>query len=501
MSTSGAMSGQFESDSIRLPEMLVAAWSYQQRDYATAAAILLPRMEVLDDKRWLLEIARGLLGNAYREKALIEMVDSRDYNAAIGYTQHLGKPLFSGFEYQDEAKRITQQLTARKETDFRTLMLPTPAEWGALKTKMSRDERIRFLADRLRLVNCRQPGWPADINFYVQQRSVPMGGSIHTLTVDYDRGVEWINPVTELFDMKLEPSDLGTLLPYLAKEDFVLAYQVWRPWTPGWHLFQVNELVADMVNEVAGQKLVDINDYYALSEDERPTFIAAMIAKSRSLHSRPVRAILDVDAVRENWVNPLLGVAYLALGAGWLAWRRKVRPIAWLGAISLGLLGFFAIAQPALQQQRTLLDTAYTPVLIAVIFGMLWLHRCGALARKRSAAIVLVALVAAAAGVLYGPRHTGIDGWSAGITAAALGTVLLTTGRSWKRMIAPITAAVMLVLAFAAPGLILLMNWSYRNYIQWERTEAWNVISCAVTVSMAVGCLAWMQFLWGRRTR
>ena len=350
---------EFGTENVWLSEALVSAWSYRRGDTATAAAVLLPRMETLDDQRGLYTITRDRLGNTYREDVLIKMVDERDYAEAIGFAQHLSRPLFDGFLHQDEARTMASQLTVRNGLDFQTLTLPTPAQWRNLKSTMSRDERIRFLADRLRLLNCRQPGWPAETNFYVQQRSLPMGGTVSNLDIDWNRGVEWINPMTELYEMKLEPSDLGVLLPYLACEDYVLAYNAWRPWAPSWKTFQANELVTDLVNDAAGQKLADIYHYYGLSEDGRPAFIAAMIAKSRSLHSRPVRAILDVDAVRENWVNPLLGVACLALGAGWLAWRRKVRPIAWLGAISLGMLGCFAIAQPALQQQRTLLDTAY----------------------------------------------------------------------------------------------------------------------------------------------
>ena len=288
-SPQGDFSGQFEPEALRLPEALVAAWAYVRGDRATAAAVLLPRVESLPDERWLREIARDMLGHGYDERMLTDLVDRRDYAAALAYAKHLSSPLFAGFEFQDRAEKLRRELPGRMKEDFITLALPTPAQWDRLTRDLPRAAQIRYLADRLRLLNVRQPGWPMDMQFCDPQRSVPMGGTIYT-RVDFSRGEPRINPFRELVLMRLEPADLRALLPYVAEEDYALAYHVWRPWSPTWHLFQVNELVAQLANEAAGMHLVDLGDYYARPPAEQPAYIARLQQRAELLHGRLVRA-------------------------------------------------------------------------------------------------------------------------------------------------------------------------------------------------------------------
>src|ERR1019366_10571169 len=109
---------------------------------ATAAAVLLPRMESLDDERWFREIARDMLGHIYDEAMLTAFVDARDYPAALRYAQHLASPLFRGFEYQDRAEKLLRELPSRMKEDFVTLTLPTPDDWRRMRRGMSRAQQI-----------------------------------------------------------------------------------------------------------------------------------------------------------------------------------------------------------------------------------------------------------------------------------------------------------------------------------------------------------------------
>ena len=82
------------------------------------------------------------------------------------------RPLFDGYEYQERAKALAEQLPKRQD-DFKTLVLPTPAEWEKLKTTLDRPQQVRYMADRLRLLNCFQWGQPGGVNLRIRRPASP----------------------------------------------------------------------------------------------------------------------------------------------------------------------------------------------------------------------------------------------------------------------------------------------------------------------------------------
>ena len=188
LSRHGSFSGQFEPGQLRLPEILIGVWAYQRQDKTSAAALLLPRFEELADRRWPREIARDLLGHDYHQQMLTRWADYWDYPGTLRLAKHLTSALFDGYAYEGRAARLLEQVPRRAEQDFHTLALPTPAQWHRQRRQLARAEQTQFLLDRLRLISCRQLGWPCDVKLTDEQRSEPVNGSIYA---DVDRVGAW----------------------------------------------------------------------------------------------------------------------------------------------------------------------------------------------------------------------------------------------------------------------------------------------------------------------
>jgi hypothetical protein len=254
LSRRGPASGQFQPWFVSQPELLVGAWAFVRGDRKTAAAALFERIDQMQDDRWLTEVARDLIGHTYHQDMLEAFSYERDYARALTLAKHLSKPLFNDYQYQKRAKNLAEQLPRRGE-DFKTFKLPTPAEWKEQQAKLNRKEQIKYLADRLRLVNCRQHGQPGGVSYRDKQRAATFA--------DEKRGkiAEVINPYTELFALKLTVADLPELVPYLGDDNYMLVFSYWRDFHPNRTLHQVNWAVANLVNDTAKRDLADLPAY------------------------------------------------------------------------------------------------------------------------------------------------------------------------------------------------------------------------------------------------
>jgi len=377
--------------------------------------------------------------------------------------------------------------------DFVTLTLPTPDQWQRIRRGMTRSQQIGYLADRLRLVNVRQPGWPADMEFCDPQRSVPMGGSIYS-HVDHYRGEARLNPMRELTIMRLEPADLQALLPHLACEDYVLAYHAWRPWSPTWHLFQVNELVADLANEAAGVRFVDLRDYYSRDSAARADYISESQKRAAGLHGRWFRALGDFETLGEHSIDVTTGALLVLFGGAWLFWRRKAWHMAIGGAVVLALAGLVTIWFPALQAQRTMLWADRVPIAIVSVAASFWAG--WAVPHRKPYAVAGVGLPIAVAwfGYSYGFWGWQTDPQSVAIIAILAGLVVAVPGW-WNRLLA-VGALVVVGLAFAAPGALV----AYAQGFGWmpppgfeARLEWFHPVVAAL---IGAGCLSLLQLGW-----
>jgi hypothetical protein len=151
----------------------LALWLHLQGkdDYAKA---ILPKNKVFFADTDL----RNGFGWQYYDAMLRAYSYDRDYGTAMAFGAHLSGDVFKGFEYQKEAIELTQQLKDEPE-DFKTFRLPDSLEWSALKQKLTRKEQLLYLADRLRLLNCIQPGQPAGIDYGMYQYAIPF--AVHVL--------------------------------------------------------------------------------------------------------------------------------------------------------------------------------------------------------------------------------------------------------------------------------------------------------------------------------
>ena len=133
---------------------------------------------------------RDAVGDAHGYRMLVAFAGDRDYKEALRLARLINER-HPGSRYHNYAKRLAEQLPQRKD-DFTKLKLPTPAEWSALKTKLTRAQQIDFLCERMRLLNCGPDGWgdPLDQTQFAE----PIYAS-HSL----QKGkTKVINPLTEL---------------------------------------------------------------------------------------------------------------------------------------------------------------------------------------------------------------------------------------------------------------------------------------------------------------
>lgn len=273
LSRQGGLTGQFEPGFISVREALVAAWCFQRGDKATAANIIFSRIDATADDRWVVWAVRDMLGHGYHQAMLRAFAYDRDYDAAIRLADHLSRPVFEEYQYQQRAKQLGQQLKSRQD-DFTKLALPTPGDWQQLRQDMSRADQVEYLASRLRLLNCFQWGQPGGVSYHDPQYRDARGQT--WWQAKEEPAVEVINPYVELSGMKLEVRDLPTLVPDLADDNFMPTFSYWRDFHPSRTLHQVNWLVAELINDAAKRDLAQLEVYTALDEAGRRRHLAGV---------------------------------------------------------------------------------------------------------------------------------------------------------------------------------------------------------------------------------
>ncbi|HYF49659.1 MAG TPA: hypothetical protein VEJ63_09650 [Planctomycetota bacterium] len=258
----GTASAQFEPRFITVPEALVAAWCHARGDKINAAALIFPRIADTQDDRWILWATRDLIGNIYTHRMMEAFSHERDYPKTITIAKLLASPAYEEFAGQGRAKLLAEQLEKRKD-DFKTFVLPSDAAWREEQKKLSRADQIRYLCERLRLLNCIQMSQPGDVNYSDPQSSTP-----HSTTAAQagGGGAPRINPYVELKNLKLDIADIPTLVPHLADENFMPTFSYWRDFHPKRTLHQVNWAVAALINDTAKKDLAELGTYMTLDE-------------------------------------------------------------------------------------------------------------------------------------------------------------------------------------------------------------------------------------------
>lgn len=209
-------------------------------------------------------------GAIYYDAMLSAYSYERNYQKAIAMGSHLSGEVFNGYKYQKEAIALALQLKNNPE-DFRTFLLPDSLDWMALKQKLNRQDQIIYLAERLRLLNCIQPGQPAWIGYGMYQFSIPYSES-RKLSISYwdrDAKYEVINPFSELIEMKLNMRETELLLPYLLSNDYIASYSYFRDFMPERTLHKVSWVVNRLLYEITNKVFFDQHNFDLLPLDQK----------------------------------------------------------------------------------------------------------------------------------------------------------------------------------------------------------------------------------------
>ncbi len=304
LSIRGGLTGQFENRSISVPEALVATWCYLRGDKASTARLLFPCIDNMSDDRELATAMRNTLGTTYYHEMLDHFSLSRDYSGTLALAAHLLKPQFNGAFYQEQVCELSSQLKGRS-SDFNSFCLPEPSQWRQMKEKMSTQEKIDFLATRLRLLNCRQRTQPGIVDFGVPQfkEAIQHSESASKITIlglpwqPGINGTEVINPYVELFSIMQNHDNIPRLLPYLKDKNYVVAVGYWRDFHPARRLTRVNELVAGLINYSAGGTIVDPEKFESLSSAQQESYLQDVLRWCKT-HQNQSKQDLALETAR-----------------------------------------------------------------------------------------------------------------------------------------------------------------------------------------------------------
>jgi hypothetical protein len=265
------------------PLYVMSLWCYNNKLKDEAIAIINERS---NDFTELLNRLSFIFGSLYYNEMLHSYSQERDYKKAILFSDHLSKPEFNDFEYRSDAILLGDQLRKRGD-DFVILKLPSENEWNSLKSTLSRGKQIKYLCKRLKLLNCIQIYQPGGISYRDIQYSVPSSTFAKSVQVlsnwpVYEEGevpkeYEVINPFNELLKMKLEPSDIKLVAPYLADQDYIVSYSFHRDFKNERYLHTVNDVVSEIILSSIGRKFVDMKSFNSLDNRSKRKEIRKII--------------------------------------------------------------------------------------------------------------------------------------------------------------------------------------------------------------------------------
>jgi hypothetical protein len=315
LSERGGLTGQFQGHGASLAEILVGHWLYAKKDYQNAAKILLPALDTLYQDDHLISIAEDRLGLIYGYRMLAAFAGDRDYEQTLKLASIIldayPKSRFVGY-----AEALRQQLPKRKN-DFTELVLPTPDEWARLQASLPRDQQIRYLCERMRLLNCFQSGQPGGVH---------IRGTQYRETIGISRNAAWslgkgetrlINPYVELTGdapweekespakherMELTVSDIPTITPYVKDDWFILAVSFWRDFHPNRTLLRTRPLFCGIINGLAKRDLCNDGKIGQMTDEQFDLFLKAVndwVQKNKNKSA----ADLLLDALREELVE------------------------------------------------------------------------------------------------------------------------------------------------------------------------------------------------------
>jgi hypothetical protein len=269
-----------------MPLFTMATWCFNHNLKDQALALIFDLIDnTPDDTTFSIRVV-NLFGSLYYNELLFTFSQERDYKNSILLARHLGKPEFDVFRYRKEAIQLGEQLIDRT-TDFKTLTIPDEATWDSLRKDFSRPDQIKYLTDRLRILNYVQDSQPGGISFTSTQysipisffsRSIPVKSNFPLRNID-DKLIKYevINPYNELIKMKLTPSEIKIIAPLLADSDYILAYSFHRDFAPQRVLFKVSWVTSDIILKSVGKEFLDLKIFETLDNDSKQKEITKIL--------------------------------------------------------------------------------------------------------------------------------------------------------------------------------------------------------------------------------
>jgi hypothetical protein len=318
LSERGLLTGQFRVSGTSLFEAILGGWLYRAGKDEEAAKIILGALDSVYRDDDLAFVVRVGMGELVGQKMLVAFVGERDYPAAIKFAKHINE-LYPDTLFHMYAKELAVQLPRRLD-DFSKLKLPTPAAWTELKKKLTRDQQIDYLCERMRLLNCFQMGQPGGYNPEAKQYGEPCGLSEDAA---WGRGMgktEVINPLVELRGyygwvgedeqvrkgLELTLKDVPILSKYLRENYYMLIVSFWRDFHPDRSLSSTRRQFASTINSLAHRDICNIGEWHDFTPQEIDTQIERINKwATENAHKTPVqlqREVLDeAIAAGKGW--------------------------------------------------------------------------------------------------------------------------------------------------------------------------------------------------------
>jgi len=313
LSEEGGLTGQFQGHAAGIYEVTLAHWLYLAKQFDLSAQVFLPALDSLYMDRHLVEMVRHRVGEAAGYRILVAFAGDRDFEE----TQRLANALihrYPGTRFHEYAVQLAKEMPKRTG-DFKTLKLPTPAEWVDLKKKLSRGEQITYLAQRLRLLNCFQEGQPGGYSIRDKQLAEPNGLS-RNAAWGLGRGqTHVINPYVELVGgneglfsdddnksfkgLDLTIADIPHLAPFLRDDWHILCVSFWRDFSPDRHLATTRPLFGEVINDLAKRDLCQTDSLAKMTEAEIDKHIAGIIRWTKDNANKSEQQLLW-ETLEEN---------------------------------------------------------------------------------------------------------------------------------------------------------------------------------------------------------
>ena len=251
-----------------MPQILESSW-LQQVNSNSANSVINEFHEQLNYK--LDTMLVHFFGNLYYNEMLVAFARDRDRISALNFGRHLSQSIFSNFQYFNQVNLLANQLKNRSE-DFVSFNLPDSLSWVDIQKNLTRNEQIEYLLDRLRLLNCDQPGQPAWISYKDIQTSIPFSEIMQDAQIKYfSDGLKKyavINPFNELLKMNIRVDEISIFLPYLKSKGFITSYEYWRDFSSHRKLHPVAGVVFTLIYEITNKKFVEAN-FFDLSDEQK----------------------------------------------------------------------------------------------------------------------------------------------------------------------------------------------------------------------------------------